>query len=167
MSESAGRFRPFALWDRIRRCLASRFSVPLSLARSPSRQRLMRQPGDIRTRLSPARSQASQTATLCDAGAGIHGRAIHVRISSIAARERDNSCSPDHPWPAAWLKAQRLSSSGLRLASAAVPRCRLNLRTRGCLLHERERRRSELCVSRWWLCSEVEPSLGLASVLRC
>ena len=53
--------------------------------------------------------------------AGADGRAIRVRLSGIAARERDGSCSPGHPCPDA--SAEAATSALRRLAEGEVLRC--------------------------------------------
>lgn len=51
-----------------------------------------------------------------------NGKQIRVRLSGIAARERDGSCSPGHPCPAA--SAEAATAELHRLASGQVLSCR-------------------------------------------
>ena len=50
------------------------------------------------------------------------GRAIRVRLSGVAARERDGSCSPGHPCPIA--SAEAATAELNRLAGSEVLSCR-------------------------------------------
>lgn len=59
--------------------------------------------------------------TLRCAESGADGRSIRVRLSGIAARERDGSCSPGHPCPDA--TAESATAELERLAGGQVLRC--------------------------------------------
>lgn len=60
---------------------------------------------------------------------GADGRQIRVRLSGIAARETDGSCSPGHPCPIASAEAATAELS--RLASGQVLECQANGSTYG------------------------------------
>ena len=53
---------------------------------------------------------------------GADGRQIRVRLSGVAARERDGSCSPGHPCPAA--SAEAATAELRRLALSEMLTCR-------------------------------------------
>src|SRR3546814_18347466 len=57
---------------------------------------------------------------------GDDGRQIRVRLSGVAARERDGSCSPGHPCSAASAEAAtaELSSEEVRAGKECGRRCR-------------------------------------------
>jgi endonuclease YncB( thermonuclease family) len=60
---------------------------------------------------------------------GDDGRAIRVRLSGVAAREADGSCSPGHPCPDA--TADEASTALVRLAAGERLTCQANGSTYG------------------------------------
>lgn len=83
-----------------------------------------------------------------------NGRAIRVRLSGVAARERDGSCSPGHPCPTA--SAEAATAELRRLAGSEVLSCRAVGETYG--------RTAAFCVTRQQVdlsCAMVESGTAL------
>lgn len=83
---------------------------------------LFSSPAEAEERFSCTVASITDGDTLRCAERGSDGRAIRVRLSGIAARERDNSCSPGHPCPDASSEASTTALE--RLAAGEELSCR-------------------------------------------